>query len=129
MSLSSFVLAQSQSPFGNPVFAIGLMIIMFYFLIIRPQRKQRKDQEERISAMKKGDKVVTIGGMHGIIHHISKETVTLKISEGVFVPFNKPSIATVESSKKASANESDKKTDVKENDKKEATETSEKKEA
>ena len=119
MSLSSFVLANAL---GSPFFAIGLMIIMFYFLIIRPQKQQRKEQEDRIASMKKGDKVVTIGGMHGIIHHISKETVTLKISEGVFVPFNKPSIASVESSKKSSAKE-------KENDKKEDTETSEKKEA
>ncbi len=81
---------------GNPLVMIGLMIVMFYFLLIRPQKKQRKEQEARIAAMTKGDKIVTIGGMHGIVHHISKETVTIKISEGVFVPYNKVAIATVE---------------------------------
>ena len=75
---------------------IGLMIVMFYFLLIRPQKKQRQELEARIASMAKGDKIITIGGMHGIVHHISKETVTIKISEGVFVPFNKTSIATVE---------------------------------
>lgn len=81
---------------GNPIVMIALMIVMFYFLLIRPQKKQRKEQEARIAAMTKGDKVITIGGMHGIVHHISKETVTIKISEGVFVPYNKVAIATVE---------------------------------
>ena len=81
---------------GNPMVMIVLMIVMFYFLLIRPQKKQRKEQEARIAAMAKGDKVVTIGGMHGIVHHISKETVSIKISEGVFVPYNKVAIATVE---------------------------------
>jgi len=85
---------------------IIIMIVMFYFLLIRPQKKQRQEQEARIAAMAKGDKIVTIGGMHGIVHHISKETVTIKISEGVFVPFNKVAIATVEKTGKG-----DKKTD------------------
>lgn len=84
---------------------IGLMIVMFYFLIIRPQKKQRQEQEARVASMAKGDKIITIGGMHGIVHHISPETVTIKLSEGVFVPFNKSSIATVEKTGK-----SDKKT-------------------
>ncbi len=75
---------------------IGLMIVMFYFLLIRPQKKQRQELEARIASMAKGDKIITIGGMHGIVHHISPETVTIKISEGVFVPFNKSSIATVD---------------------------------
>lgn len=79
---------------------IGLMVVMFYFLLIRPQKKQRKELEARISSMAKGDKIITIGGMHAIVHHLSQDTVTLKLSEGVFVPFNKSSIATVEKSGK-----------------------------
>lgn len=96
----AFLLAQGNpSPglLGNPLVMIVLMIIMFYFLLIRPQKKQRQEQEARVAALKKGDKVVTIGGMHGIVHAISPETVTLKLSEGVFVPFNKSAIATTSS--------------------------------
>jgi len=76
---------------------IIIMIVLFYFLLIRPQKKQRQQQEARVAALVKGDKVVTIGGMHGIVHHVSKETVTLKLSEGVFVPFNKVAIASTAS--------------------------------
>lgn len=99
---SSILIAQGQNPglLGNPLVMIGLMIVMFYFLLIRPQKKQRQELEARIASMSKGDRVVTIGGMHAIVHHISKETVTLKVSEGVFIPFNKTSIATVEKSGK-----------------------------
>jgi preprotein translocase subunit YajC len=78
-----------------PVF-IGLMFVMMYFLIIRPQSKQKKEQAARVSSMEKGDKIITIGGMHGTVHHISKATVTVKLSEGVFVPFEKESIRSVE---------------------------------
>ena len=96
---STFSILAKQAGGGilnNPLVMIGLMIVMFYFLLIRPQKKQRQEQEARIAAMSKGDKIITIGGMHGIVHHISKDTVNIKISEGVFVPFNKASIATVE---------------------------------
>ncbi|MGC6464768.1 MAG: preprotein translocase subunit YajC [Akkermansiaceae bacterium] len=97
--MTSLILAnQAQNPglLGNPFVMIFLMIVMFYFLLIRPQKKQRQELEARIASMQKGDKVITIGGMHAIVHHISKETVTLKISEGVFVPYNKSAIATVD---------------------------------
>ena len=92
------IFAQAANPgiLGNPLIMIGLIFVMIYFLMIRPQKKQRQELEARIASMAKGDKVITIGGMHAIVHHLSKETVTLKISEGVFVPFNKTSIAIVE---------------------------------
>jgi preprotein translocase subunit YajC len=99
-SIFSIFAQQGGGFLGNSYVMIALMIVMFYFLLIRPQKKQRKEQEARIAAMTKGDKVITIGGMHGIVHHISKETVTIKISEGVFVPYNKVAIATVETRRK-----------------------------
>ncbi|MBT4797858.1 MAG: preprotein translocase subunit YajC [Verrucomicrobia bacterium] len=97
MTTALSILAQQQGGLlGNPMVMIILMIVMFYFLLIRPQKKQRKEQEARVAALKKGDKVVTIGGMHGKVHQVSKETVTIKISEGVLVPFNKVAIASVD---------------------------------
>lgn len=92
--------AAPQGLFGNPIVMIVLMIVMFYFLLIRPQQKQRKEQEARVNSIEKGDKVVTIGGLHSTVHHISEKTVTLKLSEGVFVPFEKSSIQSVEKSSK-----------------------------
>ncbi|MDB4408443.1 preprotein translocase subunit YajC [Akkermansiaceae bacterium] len=99
-TLHIFAAAENQGLFGNPIVMIVLMIVMFYFLLIRPQQKQRKDQEARVNSIEKGDKVVTVGGLHSVVHHISEKTVTLKLSEGVFVPFEKSSIQSVEKASK-----------------------------
>ena len=92
--------APAANPMGSAPVMIILMIVMFYFLLIRPQQKQRKEQEARVNSLEKGDKVVTIGGVHSVVHHISEKTVTLKLSEGVFVPFEKSSIQSVEKTSK-----------------------------
>ena len=85
----------SSSPFGSMWIFFLLMFVMMYFLIIRPQSKQRKEQAARVASIGKGDKIITIGGLHGTVHHISKATVTVKLSEGVFVPCEKDAIKTV----------------------------------
>ena len=84
-----------QSILGSPLMMIVILFVMMYFLLIRPQQRQRKEQEARIAALEKGDQVVTAGGVHATVHHISDKTVTLKLSEGVFVPFEKSSITSV----------------------------------
>lgn len=75
----------------------GLVILIFYFLIIRPQNKKQKDTEKMLSSIKKGDKVYTIGGLHGTVHSTNEEkaTVTLKVDEGssTTLEFNKSAIA------------------------------------
>ncbi|MEI8094698.1 MAG: preprotein translocase subunit YajC [Spirochaetales bacterium] len=75
----------------------GLVILIFYFLIIRPQNKKQKDLDNLLKGVKKGDKVYTIGGMHGVVQSINEEksTVTLKVDEGstTTLEFNKSSIA------------------------------------
>lgn len=75
----------------------GLVILIFYFLIIRPQNKKQKDTEKMLGGIKKGDKVYTIGGLHGTVHSTNEEkaTVTLKVDEGssTTLEFNKSAIA------------------------------------
>ena len=75
----------------------GLVILIFYFLIIRPQNKKQKDTEKMLTAIKKGDKVFTVGGLHGTVHSTNEEkaTVTLKVDEGstTTLEFNKSAIA------------------------------------
>ncbi len=94
------VLAQNQappsSPLGNPLIMFALMAVMFYFLLIRPQQRQRKEQAARISALAQGDRVVTTAGIHGIIHSVRENTVTVKVAEGTFIEFDKPAIANVQ---------------------------------
>ena len=77
----------------------GLLIVVFYFLMIRPQQKQRREQQAMIGSVKRGDKVVTIGGIHGRVEGIKDDTVTLKIAEGVKIDITKPSIARVKERK------------------------------
>ena len=85
----------AKNPMGGTWVMLILMFVIMYFLLIRPQSKARKEQAARVAALEKGDKVITIGGLHGAVHHISKTTVTVKLSEGVFVPFEKDAIRSV----------------------------------
>ncbi|SRR5581483_212318 len=65
-----------------PIAAIGLV---FYFLVIAPANKQRKQQQEMLGSLKKGDKVVTTGGIYGTIQGVEPDAVYLKIAENVKV--------------------------------------------
>jgi preprotein translocase subunit YajC len=65
-----------------PIVAIGLV---FYFLVIGPANKQRKKQQEMMGALKKGDRVVTSGGIYGTIQGVEPDAVYLKIAENVKV--------------------------------------------
>ena len=80
---------------GSPYVMMGLMVVMFYFLLIRPQQRQRKEQLARIAALQAGDKVVTSSGIHGIVHNVKEHTVIVKVAEGTMIEFDKPAIAIV----------------------------------
>jgi preprotein translocase subunit YajC len=80
---------------GGSITWILVMVAMMYFLILRPQQKQRKEREALLSSMKKGDRVITIGGIHGIIRAIKEDRVTLEIASEVFVHFNKSAVASI----------------------------------
>ncbi len=81
---------------GSPFVMMGLMIVMFYFLLIRPQQRQRKEQAARIAALQSGDKVVTTSGIHGIVHNVKEHTVVVKVAEGTMLEFDKAAIALVQ---------------------------------
>ena len=71
------------------------IIAIFYLLIIRPQNKKRKETEKMLSALKKGDKIVTIGGVHGTIHSVKESTVIVRVDENVKMEFQRSAISTV----------------------------------
>jgi preprotein translocase subunit YajC len=84
---------------GNPLISFVpfiLIIGIFYFLIIRPQNKKQKETQKMLSALKKGDKVVTIGGIHGTIQSVRENSVILKIDENTKVEFSRSAISSVE---------------------------------
>lgn len=80
-----------------------LMIVMFYFLLIRPQQRQRKEQAARIAALKNGDKVITTAGLHGTVHNVKETTVMVKVAEGTNLEFDKAAIASVTKKESKSA--------------------------
>ena len=74
----------------------GLVFVIFYFLIIRPQNKKQKDAQKMIEAVKKGDKVVTAGGIHATVYTVKEKTVILKVDDDTKMEFSKSAIASVE---------------------------------
>lgn len=79
----------------------GAIFLIFYFMIIRPQQKRAKDREKMLSNIEKGDKVVTSGGVHGIIVGIEDKTVLLAISDNVKVKVERSAITNVLSTKES----------------------------
>ena len=77
-----------------PLIAI---IGIFYFLILRPQNKKQKETQKMLSTLKKGDRVITIGGIHGVIQSVKESTVIVKIDENTKVEFNRGAISSVSS--------------------------------
>ena len=77
-----------------PLIAI---VAIFYFLILRPQKKRQQESQRMLSALRKGDRVVTIGGIHGIITSVRENTVVIKVDENVKLEFNRSAISGVTS--------------------------------
>lgn len=71
------------------------IIGVFYFFMIRPQQKKQKDQKKFLEELKKGDEVVTIGGLHGTVVSVYETTVTLEVdsSKGTKMKFEKSSVS------------------------------------
>jgi preprotein translocase subunit YajC len=76
------------------------IIAIFYFLIIRPQNKKQKETQKMLSALKKGDRIVTIGGIHGMIQSVKESTVIVRVDESVKIEFSRSAISGVESQAK-----------------------------
>ena len=93
--IPTFLAEATPTIWGNQLVIMGLMVVMFYFLLIRPQQRQRKEQAARIAALQAGDKVVTTSGIHGIVHNVKEHTVVVKVAEGTMLEFDKPAIAIV----------------------------------
>src|SRR5437016_237162 len=96
------LLAQAQSPAPTgPGGGIGFFVpfififIIMYFVIIRPQKKRQEQQQKLVASIKTGDRVVTNGGIHGLISNVKETTVIVKVADNVKVEMEKSAIATV----------------------------------
>lgn len=73
----------------------GLVFAIFYFLIIRPQNKRQKQTQSMLQALKKGDRVVTIGGIRGTIFSLKDDTVVLKVDDNTKIQFSRSAVSQV----------------------------------
>lgn len=92
--------AAASGPFDSIMGFLPMILIfaIMYFVLIGPERKQRKKREEMLKTLSRGDNVVTTGGLHGSIVSISDTQVTLQVDEGVRLKFNRSAIADVSKS-------------------------------
>jgi len=84
--------AKGGSGYSMLIF-LGLMILVFYFFMIRPQQKKQKQVQQFRENLKKGDKIVTIGGIHGKISDVQEGTFTIEIADNVKVTIEKAAVA------------------------------------
>jgi preprotein translocase subunit YajC len=89
------------APQGGPasilptLITFGLVFLIFYFLIIRPQNKKQKETKAMLASLGKGDRVVTIGGIRGVIQSLKEDAVVLKVDNNTSLEFSKSAISNV----------------------------------
>ena len=86
--------AQGSDPMSSMIF-FGGMILIFYFLLIRPQQKRAKEHRNLVDSLGKGDEIVTMGGMLGKIVEVGDQYLTVELADNVQVKMQKQSVATV----------------------------------
>ncbi|MBD1364244.1 preprotein translocase subunit YajC [Mucilaginibacter sp. ZT4R22] len=99
MTATIFLQAAAPTILGiNPQFIMfGLIAVVFYFFMIRPQMKKAKDQKKYVEELKKGDKVITTSGIHGKIYEVADTTFLIEVENGGRIRFSKSAISLEES--------------------------------
>ncbi len=72
-----------------------LIFVVFYFFLIRPQNKKQKETEKMIAALKKGDKVVTIGEIQGVVTNTKEETIVIRVDDNAKIEINRSAVSAV----------------------------------
>lgn len=110
--LTAPAMAMAPSPDGEGAAGSSQFLIMilvffgiFYFIVIRPQQKEQKRHQARINSLKKNDRVVTSGGIHGVVRATKEKTLVLEIADGVKITINRNSVSGVVSSDSDTSNE------------------------
>jgi preprotein translocase subunit YajC len=93
--------AAAQAPGGGAGSVVTQLVFfaaifaIFYFLLIRPQQKQKREREDMLRAVKRGDRVVTSSGLHGTVASLDDETVTVRVTEQVRLVFDRSAIGRI----------------------------------
>jgi preprotein translocase subunit YajC len=98
----SFLFAFSPSQGGDPtqqmlstVIMFGSVMLIFYFMILRPQKKREDDHKKLMEGLKQGDKVIMSSGIHGSVSSVEQDIVHVQIADNVKVRVNKAAVATI----------------------------------
>ncbi|MEM7550206.1 MAG: preprotein translocase subunit YajC [Bacteroidota bacterium] len=95
------ILLQAGGTFDYSQIVFFLLIgVVIYFFMIRPQQKKQKDQKKYLEELKKGDRVVTIGGLHGKVFAVEENEIVMEVDKGMKLRFEKSSVS-LDLSKKA----------------------------
>lgn len=96
--LQNFIIAQSAPDSGGfmqTIILFGLIFVIFYFMIIRPQQKRQKERQKMLDALEKGDKILTAGGIYGTVVGIEDKMVLVQIADNVKVKVERGSVGSV----------------------------------
>ena len=85
----------SGSGITSTLVMFGLIFLIFYFMIVRPQQKRQKERQKMLDAIKKGDKIITAGGVHGTVVGIEEKTVLVQIADNVKVKVDRGSVSSI----------------------------------
>jgi preprotein translocase subunit YajC len=73
----------------------GLIIAIFYFMILRPQQKRQKERQAMLDTVKKGDKIVTAGGLHGTVVGVDEKTLLIQVADNVKMKFDRSAVGSI----------------------------------
>ncbi|MDC7126009.1 MAG: preprotein translocase subunit YajC [Spirochaetales bacterium] len=94
-SLPIMQVGASGGSMTTTIIMFAAVIAIFYFFIIRPQNKKQKETKNMLAALKKGDKVQSIGGIRGVVQNVSDTTVVVKVDDNTKMEFSKSAISEV----------------------------------
>lgn len=80
---------------GSNFAILALFFALLYFMMIRPQQKQQKKRREMLNSLKKGDKILTVGGIYGVIKNIKDDKIVVEVSHGINITFTKNAVGQV----------------------------------
>ena len=87
--------ATAEDSTTSTLYMVGFLVVifaLFYFVMIRPQRKRQKEQQQMIAAIQKGDKVITAGGIFGVVDSVREDSVVMKVEGGTLLRVAKGSV-------------------------------------
>ena len=95
MNVSLLQAATGSEGLLSMILPFALIFVIFYFFIIRPQNKKQKETKKMIDALKKGDKIVTIGGIYGVVSSTKENTIIVKVDDGAKIEFSRSAVSSV----------------------------------